>query len=61
MPLTADDALRDAQWVHPLDLVARIDYIRTKADYAVDEEERRAWGEALALTRNGVLPSGRNT
>ena len=50
--MTTQEALTLAQKIHPLDLVARVDYMEAQRDRC-DIENLRAWTDALAITRNG--------
>lgn len=51
--MTTEQALKLAQRIHPLDLVARIDYIEKQRDRC-DIDDLPAWTQAADATRNGV-------
>ena len=51
--MTLDDALRHAQALEPLDLVARLEHMQMHLDRC-DAADRPVWQAAIDVTRNGV-------
>lgn len=51
--MTWQEAIEEAKRKHPLDLVARLEFIAKKRDDARSAEERGAWSVAYTSTRDG--------